>query len=449
MFDQLMKRSDAVWIYTTGRFAEERRAFLCEMSKGGRSLLTLRNVNKLLLVIAERVNIRQRNPITERQIVRAANNWVAIASSQSSTAETREIQRRRFIFVAKHWFRFLGKWQDPIRNPQFRLELDSFLKELRDERGYTDQTLSTRETALNLFFEWLGRQGLSLKDVLPTTIDAYFVQNKSRSWKKTTIKTYGQSLRAFFRHASRHGWCLPGLAETIHGPKVYSMSGLPQGPTWEQVQRLVANLDTDHPTHIRDRAIVLLLAVYGLRIGEVCRLTLDDLDWANERIHIRRLKNQRSQEFPLTAEVGNAILKYLRTVRPQDAGRVLFLRLRTPYGPMTSRGATSCIAVHIRALGCPLPHYGAHSLRRACATHLLCEGFSLKEIGDLLGHRSPRSAQIYAKVERKKLAQVASAQLSSLKEYLRKQTQPTTADWARDRLRSLQEVSNFKFGGLQ
>ena len=59
MFDQLVKRSDAVWIYTMGRFADERRAYLCDLSRGGRSLLTLRNVNKLLLVIAERVNIRQ------------------------------------------------------------------------------------------------------------------------------------------------------------------------------------------------------------------------------------------------------------------------------------------------------------------------------------------------------------------------------------------------------
>ena len=81
MFDQLVKRSDAVWIYTAGRFAEERRAFLCDLSRGGRSLLTLRNVNKLLLVIAERVNIRQRTPITERQIVRAANNWVDLAKT--------------------------------------------------------------------------------------------------------------------------------------------------------------------------------------------------------------------------------------------------------------------------------------------------------------------------------------------------------------------------------
>jgi len=94
MFDQLVKRSNAVWIYTTGRFAEERRAFLCHLSGGGRSLLTLRNVNKLLLVIAERVNIRQRTPITELQIVRAANNWVHKSCAPTSTTETRDTQTK-------------------------------------------------------------------------------------------------------------------------------------------------------------------------------------------------------------------------------------------------------------------------------------------------------------------------------------------------------------------
>jgi site-specific recombinase XerD len=449
MFDQLAKRSNRLWVYTTGRFAEERRAFLCELNREGRSLLTLRNVNRLLLAVAERVNIRQRAPITERQIARAAKDWVESSCAQSSTKETRDIQTSGFVFVARHWFRFLGKWCDPIRNPQFKSELDSFLKELRDERGYTDETLSTREIALNQFFDWLGKQSLSLKDVCPVTIDAYFVENKARGWKRSTVKCYGQSLRAFFRHASRHGWCVPGLAETIKGPKIYSMAGLPEGPSWEQVRRLVANLDTDRPSHIRDRAIILLLAVYGLRIGEVCRLTLDDLDWTNEKIRVRRLKNKRIQEYPLTAEVGNAILKYLQNVRPQGAMRSLFVRLRTPHRPITPHGASACVAVHIRALGGQLPHYGSHSLRHACATHLLDEGFSIKEIGDHLGHQSPRSTQIYAKVERKKLVQVASAQLSSLTEYLRTQTQSITADWANKRLRSLQEVSNFGLGGLQ
>jgi integrase/recombinase XerD len=448
MFDQLVKRSNAVWIYRTGRFADERRAFLCDLSKGGRSLLTLRSVNKLLLVIAERVNIRQPTPITERQIVRAAKDWVETSCAPSSTTETRNIQTSRFIFVTKHWCRFLGKWRDPIRNPRFKSELDSFLKELRDERGYTDQTLSTRETAMNLFFDWLGKQGLSLQDVSPATINAYFIQNKVRRWKKSTVKAYGQSLRAFFRHASRCGWCAPGLAETIKGPKIYSLAGLPEGPSWEQVQCLVANLNTERPSHVRDRAIVLLLGVYGLRIGEVCRLTLDDLDWTNEKIRVRRLKNKRIQEFPLITEVGNAILKYLRKVRPRCSSRILFLTLRQPYRTMT-KGASTTIALHIRALGCCLPRYGPHSLRHACATHLLDEGFSLKEIGDHLGHRSPRSTRIYAKVERSKLQQVPAVKLSGLTEYLRAQTQPITSDWAKEHLRLLREVSNFGLGGLQ
>jgi site-specific recombinase XerD len=448
MFNQLMKRSNAIWLYSTGRFAEERRAFLCDLDERGYGFRTLRNVNKFLLLIAERVNVRQPMPITERQIVRAARDWAAKTCSPSCTHEAREIVTKRFIFVAKKWFRFLGKWREPVRNPQFKPELDSFLKELRNERGYTEQTISTRESALNLFFEWLGKLGISLKGVSPQILAAYFVQNKVRGWKKTTVKAYGNSLRAFFRYATRRGWCAPGLAETIQSPRIYSNAGLPEGPSWEQVQQLIANLNTECASHIRDRAIVLLLAVYGLRISEACGLTLDDVDWANEKLRVRRLKNKRIQEFPLTAEVGNAILKYLQNVRPRGSSRFLFLTLHKPHRPMRGRSASSTVARHVGALG-PLPHYGPHSLRHACASHLLDEGFSIKEIGDHLGHRSPRSTQIYAKVERKKLAQVSTGKLSNLTEYLRTQTRPITADWAKERLRSLQEVSNLGLGGLQ
>jgi hypothetical protein len=77
MFDQLVKRSNAVWVYWTGRFAEERRTFLCHLNERGHGLHTLRQINKFLLVIAERVNVRQRMAITELQIVRAAKDWAA------------------------------------------------------------------------------------------------------------------------------------------------------------------------------------------------------------------------------------------------------------------------------------------------------------------------------------------------------------------------------------
>ena len=116
---------------------------------------------------------------------------------------------------------------------------------------------------------------------------------------------------------------------------------------------------------------------------------------------------------------------------------------------MKPRHASCSISLRVRTLGCHLPHYGLHVLRHACATHLLDEGFSLKEIGDHLGHRSTRSTQIYAKVDGKKLGQVTDGKASTLAEYLRTQAQPITADSAKERLRSLREVSNFGLGGLQ
>src|SRR5262249_6814071 len=126
MFDQLVKRSNSVWIYKTGRFAEERRTFLCDLKERGHGYYTLRHINRLLLAIAERVNVRQRMPITSIQIARAANNWIGKSCASSSRAETRENARKRFVFIAKNWFRFLGKWHDPDRNPHFKEELESF-----------------------------------------------------------------------------------------------------------------------------------------------------------------------------------------------------------------------------------------------------------------------------------------------------------------------------------
>lgn len=123
MFDQVMKRSNWVWTYKMGRFAEERRAFLCDLNEQGHSMHTLRNVNKFLLAIAERVNVRRPTEVAEAQIVRAARDWVAKSCAPNSKTETREAATKRFVYIAKNWLRFLGKWHDPERNPQFRTEL--------------------------------------------------------------------------------------------------------------------------------------------------------------------------------------------------------------------------------------------------------------------------------------------------------------------------------------
>jgi site-specific recombinase XerD len=112
--------------------------------------------------------------------------------------------------------------------------------------------------------------------------------------------------------------------------------------------------------------------------------------------------------------VGNAILRYLREVRPRSAYREVFLTLANPVRPLRPTTLWDMVGPHLRSLNPALPHHGPHALRHACATHLLERGLSLKEIGDYLGHLCPDSTRLYARVNLAGLRSVADFDLEEL-----------------------------------
>jgi site-specific recombinase XerD len=225
-------------------------------------------------------------------------------------------------------------------------------------------------------------------------ITKYFTGSVAGKWKRTSVSFHVQSLRSFFRYASSRGWCAAGIAECIDTPRLYTHENLPQGPSWEEVKKLLASVNGTSPVQIRSRCAILLCAVYGLRVGEVCRLRLEDIDWVEEKISVHRSKQRKSQTYPLTTEVGNALLRYLKEVRPRCAHREVLLTLRRPFRPV-SVGALSTMTQKLqKRLGLKLKRYGSHALRHACATHLLAQGLTLKEVGDHLGHVSAAATRI-------------------------------------------------------
>jgi len=158
----------------------------------------------------------------------------------------------------------------------------------------------------------------------------------------------------------------------------------------------------------------MLFAVYGVRAGEVSRLQLSDIEWQRETIVFTRSKLIGSHSFPLCQSVGEAIIRYMKEVRPRSSRRELFLTMRAPFRPLTSNALWPVAARRLQKLGVSLRHRGPHSLRHACATRLINEGLSLKEVGDHLGHRDPETIRIYAKVDLIRLREVASFDLGGL-----------------------------------
>jgi integrase len=176
----------------------------------------------------------------------------------------------------------------------------------------------------------------------------------------------------------------------------------------------MANMETDQRGDLRDKAMVMLFAFYGFRASEVSTLRLDDIDWEQNLISVSRAKRRGKQTYPLIPTVGNAIIRYLQEVRPSCSKREIFLTLLPPFRPM-SRGSLHYVtSKRMMDLGIHTAHRGPHSLRHACAAHLVSEGFSLKEIGDHLGHRSTSATRIYAKVDLPRLREVALFDLGGL-----------------------------------
>lgn len=138
-----------------------------------------------------------------------------------------------------------------------------------------------------------------------------------------------------------------------------------------------------------------------------------DFDWYNETFIVRRRKGGPIQQFPIQHEVGEAIIRYLQTARPECRSRHLFVTQCPPYRPL--RTVYAIISRRMKRLGIESVHVGPHSLRHACATALLRKGTALKDIASFLGHRNMDSVSIYAKYDSRMLRAVAAFSLGGVR----------------------------------
>lgn len=231
---------------------------------------------------------------------------------------------------------------------------------------------------------------------------------------RVSVANTASALRGFLRFAASRGFCADRLSASICRPRLYQQESLPYAPSWSDVQRILADADTDKPRDIRDRAILLLLAVYGMRSGEVVALRFEQIDWAARTLRLFRLKRRQPQVYPLVPHVAEGLARYIDLVRPPCPWPQVFLCMQAPRRPMKAGSIYDVANRRFVALGIKTAHRGGHALRHACARRLLAEGLSLKEIGDHLGHRSTSATSIYAKVNMDALRRVAAFDLGDL-----------------------------------
>ena len=413
MFDQLFKRASTIARHATAPFAEERSRYLEYCRQRGDSLVSQLRKAYDLRWIARKLGKYPGLQVTIDQI----RGVVGDGSDRENTGGPKlrlPSTRKRLIGNACAWLRYFGQLREPIEQIPFGSRLAEYCDWAQEERGLSDTSIDRFRRTIRRFLRWYGPVGRPLSDIHVNDIDAYLAFGSGQGWARVTTRNVVDALRAFFRFGAEQGWGPQHLAAAIRGPRVYALEGLPAGPTWADVERLFAGLDPTRPADVRDRAILMLFAIYGLRESEVAKFRLDDIDWEHDQLRIRRAKRREAQIYPLLPSVGKAIIDYLRSVRRSSPHREVFLTLISPYRPLSLSGLYDIVAPRLKSLHVQCAHHGPHSLRHACAARLVAEGLSFKEIGDHLGHRSTSATRVYAKVDLAGLREVAAFDLGEL-----------------------------------
>lgn len=288
--------------------------------------------------------------------------------------------------------------------------LEDFATWLGDVRGLAVSTIAVRlRSARRLLDRVVGESAVevALSRIDAARLDDLFV-DLGRKLLYPSLRQTRSGVRLFLSFLADRGSVDARLSSLV--PPVATQRGtqVPRGFSDEQIARALSSLSGSSPSQIRDRAIIVLLTVYGVRRAQIAGLRLSDIDWKKQRIHFPAHKGGKPLLESLHPAAAASLARYIEEVRPRDCGPALFFRFHPePLEPLRPGAITTLVLFRLKAAGIEDRCRGPHRFRHAFATRVLRSGGSLKDIADLLGHRHLDSAAIYAKVDEHGLRQAA------------------------------------------
>jgi integrase/recombinase XerD len=276
--------------------------------------------------------------------------------------------------------------------------VERYLQHRLQYRGIARRTHRFESQCATTLLGFLTACGRTVRTIRIVDIDA-FVISRSKMFTAKTVAGICSALRAFLRYLHMVGLTAVDLAAHVASPRVRSVDRPPRAVPWNTVRRILHAIDTTSPLGLRDKALFLMMATYGMGAAEVIGLRLDDIDWRARRLRLRRPKTGVVTELPLLDPVGHALAAYLRQTRPAHAStRAVFVSAHLPHEPLS--GSTTIrhrLALYAERAGVREGYLGTHLFRHSHATRQIEQGQPAKVVGDILGHRRPESTSVYTR----------------------------------------------------
>lgn len=301
------------------------------------------------------------------------------------------------------------------RTPESRSTIDvlmrRYVEHMIQVRGLADATIAIRVRDARVMMASLRIR--RVRQLARLTVDQVtgFVTREGRRFCPASGRVLAASTRSFLRFLLLHELIKRDLSVVVPSFANWQLASLPAILSADELEELVETVDTSTPVGLRNRAILLSLIDLGLRGSDVADLELEGVDLAGRVLHLRRRKQRESACVPMTKRLAAAIGEYMRRGRPPDTSGtsvVLFVQHKAPCGAaLHACGIHGVVIRQAKLAGLADRVGGSHIIRHSVASRMINAGATLKQIADLLGHRSINTTAIYAKIDLASLTQVA------------------------------------------
>lgn len=270
-----------------------------------------------------------------------------------------------------------------------------FLEQLKGHERLSKTTIRSYRWHLSLFTESLCIQGVEVENLSETAILTY--ASSSQNTRPQTVRY----VKRFLSYLFQEGFVDKDYSMLFDGVSVRRKEKIPSYYTKEEIVKLEKSVERSSAIGKRDYAIILLASRLGLRSSDIRNLQFSELDWDNSTINLIQYKTRRDLTLPLLADVGDAIIDYIRYGRPKSTLKTIFLTASAPYRKISAPGMSGIVAKHIYESGIEFKgkHKGVHTLRHSLATTMMNNGVRMPVISEVLGHAETQSTMHYLNID--------------------------------------------------
>ena len=293
--------------------------------------------------------------------------------------------------------------------PSLERLTEDFLKHLSSERHYSPYTIKNYAIDMRGLVLFLKKEKIrSFSDVSVRMARAFLFELESKGFGRRSIARKIAACRSFYHYLVREEEVPNNPWIVLYTPKLPKL--LPEILSIDEIEKLIMVPKCDTPMGTRDRAILEILYGTGIRVSELSRLTLSDIDLSEGEIRVTG-KGSKERIVLMGSMAVTASRAYLREARKDlirggvsknDGARNRFFLIGRRGTALTSRQIERLVLRYTNEAGLG-KKVSPHTLRHSFATHLLSRGADLRVVQELLGHSSLTTTQIYTHLSKEHL----------------------------------------------